>query len=103
MRKLFFAIAFALAITASAQQSYKREGNTFTAVQTTGQAQKGTQTKYTWKDREGKTYPIFLSKNGRAYVIRTSKKTGNEYKQYLGEDISRQICKETGVKYVEKK
>jgi hypothetical protein len=43
-----------------------------------------------------------LSVNGRAYVIRVSQKSGNEYKYYLGENISRDICEKMGVEYKEK-
>ena len=105
MKKLFFAIAIAMASVFNVSaQSYVREGNTFVQQSNTNRSQStATKTKYTWKDKEGKAYPIYLSKNGRAYVMRVSKKTGNEYKFYLGEDISRQVCKEMGVVYVEKK
>ena len=34
-------------------------------------------------DRSGTKYPVYRSIHGKLYVIRTSKKTGNEYKQYL--------------------
>jgi hypothetical protein len=49
----------------------------------------------------GQELPILLSVNGRAYVIRISQK-GNEYKYYLGEDISRDICEKMGIEYKEK-
>ena len=32
---------------------------------------------------DGNEYSIYVTKNGKYYIIRTSKKTGNEYKQYL--------------------
>lgn len=104
MKKLFLAIAMFVSLTSTAQ-SVVREGNTFVQVSSTNDRTKSTsqKTRYNWKDKEGKTYPIWLSKNGRAYVMRVSKKTGNEYKFYLGEDISKQICREMGVTYVEKK
>ena len=36
----------------------------------------------TFTTSKGDVYPIYLSVNGKAFVIRTSK-TGNKYKQYL--------------------
>lgn len=38
----------------------------------------GTLTKHTYKG-----YPVYQGPKGGYYVIRTSKKTGNEYKQYV--------------------
>lgn len=65
----------------------KLEGNTFISVASDSVKTKdtGTKTKYTWKDKKGNEYPIYLSKNGKAYIIRVSKNTGKEYKQYLPE------------------
>lgn len=42
-----------------------RNGNTFETVQT---SQTDVQTPYTWKDKDGKTYPI--TKKGACYVKR---------------------------------
>ena len=42
--------------------------------------------------REGKTYEILLSKNGRAFILRISK-TGKDYRKYLGEEISRRYAR----------
>ena len=39
---------------------------------------------YTYQTSDGKQYPIYISENGKAYIIRKSKK-GNTYKQYLPE------------------
>ena len=36
----------------------------------------------TFTDAKGIVYPIYLSKNNKMFIIRTSK-TGNEYNQYL--------------------
>lgn len=37
----------------------------------------------TYVDNKGIEYPMYQSVNGKAYIIRVSKRTGNEYKQYL--------------------
>lgn len=45
----------------------------------------GTKTKYTYQNKKGETYPIYLSKTGKAYIKVTSQKTGREYNRYLPE------------------
>lgn len=91
MKKLILCILLALfCITANAE--VKREGDTFKVEQTL--KANDTQTKYTWEDKDGNKYPIFITKRGACYVLRTSKKTGKEYKYYLPKDIQETIKKE---------
>jgi len=85
----------------AAHAEVKREGKNFVQVSSRSAAAQPVATPYTWTDSKGKTYPIYLSANGRAYVMRVSGKTGKEYRHYLGEEISRTICKEMGVEYKE--
>lgn len=108
MKKLFIAaVLFIAALSGvNAQDNHKsnnvtREGKTFVAqgAKTKGENVK---TEYSYTDTDGKTYEIWLSKNGRAFILRISK-IGKEYRKYLGEEISRQICKEIGREYVETK
>lgn len=100
MKRLFILAALLLAATTyTAAQSYTREGNTFTQVSPTRTAADPVKTAYTWKDKEGNVYPIYQSPSGSCFIIRTSKKSGKEYRQYLGKEISAQIAKETGVTY----
>lgn len=83
-------------------QTVTRNGDTFSSqTSTKNEAGQSIETKYSYQDTDGKTYTIWLSKNGHAYILKTSKKTGNEYKKYLGEEISRTICTELGVEYKE--
>ena len=110
MKKTLLTLSLvAMALCAMAQEkprenTYKRDGKTF--VQTSAKkADTDRATAYTWRDSKGVEYPIFLhtytkgDKVGRTtcYVIRTSKKSGKEYKYYLpdGEEIARQILAET--------
>ena len=72
-----------------------RNGDTF-KVETTS-VNKDTKTKYTWEDKEGNKYPIFITKKGACYVLRVSKKTGKEYKYYLPKDIQETIKKELNI------
>ena len=44
-----------------------------------------TLTGYNYIDSKGVAYPIYLSSTGKAFIKRTSKRTGKEYRQYLPE------------------
>lgn len=91
MKKIILCILLALfCITISAE--VKREGNTFKVEQTTKESD--TKTQYTWVDKDGNVYPVFITKRGACYIFRTSKKTGKEYKQYLPKDIQETIKQE---------
>lgn len=80
MRKLILIAALCLTMTTAAQK-VERKGNNFVQVKSVS-AGKDSLTIYTY-EVSGKKYPIHLSKNGKAFIIRVSKKTGKEYKQYL--------------------
>lgn len=91
MKKIILCLLLALfCITISAE--VKREGNTFKVEQTTKESD--TKTQYTWVDKDGNVYPVFITKRGACYIFRTSKKTGKEYKQYLPKDIQETIKQE---------
>lgn len=91
MKKIILCILLALfCITISAE--VKREGNTFKVEQTTKESD--TKTQYTWVDKDGNVYPVFITKRGACYIFRTSKKTGKEYKQYLPKNIQETIKQE---------
>jgi hypothetical protein len=94
MKGLIIALAILLGSFAG-NAEVKREGNTFKTEQTSS-ASTGTQTKYTWQDKEGTEYPIFITKKGACYVNKVSKKTGKEYKYYLPKEIQETIKKELG-------
>ena len=91
MKKIILCILLALfCITINAE--VKREGNTFKVEQTTKESD--TKTQYTWVDKDGNVYPVFITKRGACYIFRTSKKTGKEYKQYLPKNIQETIKRE---------
>ena len=90
-------LLFLLLSLAFNPQDYSKQDNTY-SKQVVSLA---TETKFTFKDKSGNIYPIYISKNGKCYIYRISKKTGNEYKYYLGEAISKDICKELGIEYIE--
>lgn len=59
------------------------------------------ETPYAW-EVGGIEYPIMISSTGSCFIVRTSKKTGKQYKQYLGVEVSTKISKEMGIKYTPK-
>ena len=104
MKKLFVIAAMLLAFSVNSStyaQSVKREGTTF-VVSSSRSKLEPIKTKYTWKVDDTE-YPIYISTNGSCYIIKTSKKTGKEYKQYLPKEVCAEICKELGIEYKTKK
>jgi len=66
-------------------QNVVRKGNVF-EVQTERKESKKSEpvnTGLIYRDSKGKEYPIYLSSKGKAFIIKTSKNTGKEYRQYL--------------------
>ena len=101
MKSFLFAVIamiFMSAITYAQESNYKREGTNFTQVQPL-KSSTDVQTMYTYTVKDT-VYPIWITKNGRCYIIRTSK-NGNQYKQYLNKEICLQICQELGIEYKE--
>ena len=96
MKKLIIiAIAlFSLSTTTLAQTTWK--GNTIIEATTT--TTKAEKTPFTYQTKDGKTYPIYISAKGSCYINRTSK-AGKQYKQYLGKEISTEICKKLNRQY----
>ncbi|MCR5270578.1 MAG: hypothetical protein K6D91_06125 [Prevotella sp.] len=95
MKRLLMIIVLALMVgTICAQSGIKRQGNTFIEVSNKQAKGEDIKTPYTYKAKDGKIYPIFRSKNGKYYIIRTSKKSGKEYKQYLPQ-VTEALCDTT--------
>lgn len=81
-----------------------RNGNTFVQTSTRTTSKDTLVTKFNYEDSKGNVYKIIINKgSGRCYVWKKSSKTGKMYKQYMNEEVSRQVAKECSVKYVEKK
>lgn len=104
MKKLFilFIMMFTFTTVVNAQ-SYERQGNTFVATKSSRAKSEPTKTKFTWKDSKGNEYPVYMSSTGSCFIIKTSAKTGKEYRNYLGPEISEQMCKELNIEYKGKK
>lgn len=67
-------------------QSMKIVGNEIVSTSAAKQKIGPEKTGYTYTDRSGKKYIVFKGARGGYFIIRTSKKTGKEYKQYLKVD-----------------
>lgn len=89
-------------VQVASAQGVVRKGNTFEQVSKKENASTAQKTPFTYKDSKGKVYPIFITKNGRCFVMKVSSKTNKEYKMYMKEEISREICKEMKITYKEK-
>lgn len=76
-------------------QKYIRKGNNFTSVNDT--KAKPLKTTFTYN---GDT--IYVSPIGHCFVIKISKKTNKQYRKYLGEELSREICDIIKLEYVDK-
>lgn len=99
MKRKIITALFMLAALGASAQGYTRSGKTFIAISNEkSRTTISTPTTYTYKDTDGKTYPIYVGKTGSCYILRVSK-NGNEYRKYLGKEISAQICKEMGIEY----
>lgn len=94
--KYIITLLVILSMSVASYADIVRNGDTFKVEKTTSVNQ-GTKTKYTWEDKEGNTYPIFVTKNGAYYIIKVSKKSGKEYKYYLPKDIQETIKKEQNI------
>jgi len=94
-------LLFLLAIVQPVQaQRVIRNGNTF-KFETISQKKDTLLTEYRVEHGEY-TYPIIVNKkSGRCYIWKRSK-AGKMYRKYLPPYISRQVCKELHIKYVEK-
>lgn len=91
-----------MAFAAPAQVKYEQSGNTFKRVETERTIKKGDppmKTPFFWENSQGK-WPIYLSNGGKgsAFIIRTSKNTGKEYKAYLGKEVTQDIKKQLSIK-----
>ena len=99
MRKLILiAILTVASINVAYTQDYQRDGNSFKKVKVDKPSSER-ETGCTWEDTKGNIYYIYMGPSGSCYIKRFSSKTGKEYKQYLGPEVSADICELMGVEY----
>lgn len=90
MKSVIAIIMFCVCGLCSMHAEIVREGTNFRVEQV---KQQGVDlpTYYTYTDKDGKIYTIYRSKNGSYYIKKVSKKTGNEYKQYLPKKVQEEL------------
>lgn len=95
MRKMIF-IILTLFLTIFAYFSFTKEiinGVTIMDKYTRINVDSLVKTEFVWKDSKGDEYPVYIAHTGSCFVIKTSK-SGEDYRAYLGEEVSEQIRKE---------
>lgn len=105
MKKVLFVaiMLLTLCVNNSSAQSVVKSGNTFKSVKNTTKGDTLV-TKFFFEDSKGEKYPIIIvKKSGRCYVWKKSGKTGKLYKMYMKPEVSKTVCKELGIAYIEKK
>jgi hypothetical protein len=90
--KKFILVSFVILLGIIANAQVVKEGNTFKQVKEKTE-QVAEKTKFSYEDSKGQSYPVYKSKRGSFYVVKTSKKTGKEYKYYLPKEIQEEIKK----------
>lgn len=100
MKKIISIVMLALlSLTVTVNAEVIKEGKVYTQVSKTKSKTPGKDSGFTWKDSKGNIYPIMVGPSGSCYIIKVSKTSRKEYKQYLGSEVSSEICKELGIKY----
>ena len=61
----------------------KPKSDTTTVATVESLTKSATKTDKVYVDSKGTTYPVYQSKGGAIFIVRTSKKTGKLYKSYL--------------------
>lgn len=74
-------------------QTVVRKGNTFIQSPSKSLIKKDsvTLTGYFYMTSDGTKYPIYMSSSGKCFILRTSSKTGKQYRQYLPE-VTKQLA-----------
>ena len=85
MKKVIVTIAVALfsIVGVNAQKVTTDANGNYVAVKSERVKAEAKETGKTYTDSKGVTYPVMISANGKLFVTKTSKNTGNEYKMYL--------------------
>jgi len=83
MKKIICIVGMLLAACVSYSQNVKVDANgNYTAIKNVSAPSGGKPTGKTYTDTKGIVYPVMISKNGKLFIVRTSK-SGNKYNQYL--------------------
>ena len=82
--------------------SYTVEGNTF--ISSTGEHSARTkaqiiETDFMYREKDGTEYKIMCNANTGSCFINKVSRNNREYRKYLGEDISREVCRRLNIEY----
>lgn len=90
----FLLIFLGAALQECRAQSVTRQGKLFIQNPSSSTIKKDsiTLTGYYYQTADGTKYPIYMSSKGKCFILRTSSKTGKEYRQYLPE-VTKQLSK----------
>ena len=83
---ILFAVILSLNFGLNAQTVQKTSDGNYIAVVASKIDDKAKDTGKTFTTSKGEVFPVFISAKGKLFVIRTSKNTGKEYRQYLKVD-----------------
>lgn len=83
MKHLLLILFLAIATIGTAQQKVTTDSLTGNLVSIVQIEQRDSTTGKTFVDSKGKQYDVFISKTGKSYIMRQSKKTGKFYRSYL--------------------
>lgn len=101
MKKMLLLLLYLISVQVNAQDGFSRL-NDSTFVQVNINNQSLIKTRYRWISRSVE-YPIYINrKTGYCYILKTSKKTGKEYKSKINENAAKVVAKELGITYIEK-
>ena len=81
MKHLFILLALVCSYTLKAQTKVKYQGDVLIPTKPAKKAD--TRLAQVFIDKDSVKHTVYVNSNGRYYIIRKSKKTGKEYKQYL--------------------
>lgn len=95
--KHIITLLVALILSATGYADVVRNGNVITITKTTTLVNEKQSTGLYYQDSKGNQYLIYKSENGKFYVIKTSSKTGKEYKYYLPQKLQEALKKELNI------
>ncbi len=83
MKRVFLILSLTIAGLACHAQNAKQDASGNYVAVSKAKDTTYTPTGKTYTDSKGVVYPVLITATGKVFVMRTSKKTGKTYKQYL--------------------
>ena len=98
MKKIIvlFAVLFACTLSYAQDKTYVRTGKEYSPIITEKESTPDVKTGFTWRETDGSVYEIFITRNNACYIVKTSKKSGKEYRRYLPKDVAADIAHNLG-------